>query len=94
MGYSDFVVFPFYLLLFAFIFSRLRRNYKDPLLKKYHKQGFWIKVLGCVAFTIFNAYISPAYVMPQNLVTTSGRPDLSERGENLFYISAGVGIRL
>ena len=42
----------------------------------------------------FNAYVSPAYVMPQNLVTTSGRPDLSERGNNLFYFSAGVGVRL
>ena len=42
----------------------------------------------------FNAYVSPAYVMPQNLVTTSGRPDLSERGSNLFYLSAGVGVRL
>ena len=59
MGYTDFIVFPFYLLLFAFIFSRLRENYTDPLLKKYHKQGFWIKVAGCIAFTIFNAYISP-----------------------------------
>jgi hypothetical protein len=42
----------------------------------------------------FNAYISPAYVMPQNLVTTSGRPDLSERGSNMLYVSAGVGVRL
>ena len=42
----------------------------------------------------FNAYVSPAYVMPQNLVATAGRPDLSERGSNLFYISAGVGVRL
>lgn len=42
----------------------------------------------------FNAYISPAYVMPQNLVITSGRPDLSERGSNMFYFAAGVGVRL
>lgn len=59
MGYTDFIVFPFYLVLFAFIFKLLRRNYKDPLLKKYHRQGFWIKVIGCIAFTIFNAYLSP-----------------------------------
>ena len=59
MGYTDFLIFPFYLVLFAFIFSKLRQNYKDPLLKKYHKQGFWVKVIACIAFTIFNAYISP-----------------------------------
>jgi hypothetical protein len=59
MGYTDFLFFPFYLALFSFLFSKLRQNYSDPLLKKYHKQGFWVKVIACVAFTIFNAYISP-----------------------------------
>lgn len=59
MAYTNLIFFPFYLWLFAWIFSRLRQNYKDPLLKKYHKQGFWVKVFACVAFTIFNAYISP-----------------------------------
>lgn len=42
----------------------------------------------------FNAYVSPAYVIPKNLVTVSGRPDLSERGSNLFYFSVGVGVKL
>lgn len=42
----------------------------------------------------FNAYVSPAYVMPKNLVTVAGRPDLSERGSNMFYFSAGVGVKL
>jgi hypothetical protein len=42
----------------------------------------------------FNAYVSPAYVMPKNLVTVSGRSDLSERGSNMFYLSAGIGIKL
>lgn len=42
----------------------------------------------------FNGYISPAYVMPQHLVTVTGRPGLSEKGDNLFYFSAGAGIRL
>lgn len=42
----------------------------------------------------FNAYISPAYVMPKNLVMVNGRPDLSERGNNMFYFSAGLGVKL
>jgi hypothetical protein len=42
----------------------------------------------------FNAYISPAYVMPKNLVIVSGRPDLTERGSNMFYFTAGVGVIL
>lgn len=28
---------------------------------------------------------TPSYIMPQNLVTIPNRPDLSERGENMFY---------
>lgn len=33
---------------------------------------------------------NPAYVLPQNLITISNRPDLSERGENMFYITVGA----
>lgn len=35
----------------------------------------------------FNAYLAPSFVMPKHLVE-------SERGENLFYITAGLGFRL
>ena len=33
---------------------------------------------------------TPSYVIPQNLVTVEGRPDLSERGEKLFYATVGL----
>ena len=42
----------------------------------------------------FNASLTPSYVMPQNLVNVPNRPDLSENGKNMFYFSAGVGVRL
>jgi hypothetical protein len=42
----------------------------------------------------FNASLTPSYVMPQNLVKIPNRPDLSENGSNMFYFSAGVGVRL
>jgi opacity protein-like surface antigen len=35
-----------------------------------------------------NAYVVPSYVMPQNLLTNI------EKGENLFYVTVGLGIRL
>ena len=34
--------------------------------------------------------LNPAYVLPQNLITVANRPDLSERGANMFYITAGA----
>jgi hypothetical protein len=33
---------------------------------------------------------NPAYVVPQNLVRVEGRPDLTERGREMFYITAGA----
>lgn len=33
---------------------------------------------------------TPSYIIPQNLVTVPNRPDLSERGEPTFYITAGI----
>jgi hypothetical protein len=35
---------------------------------------------------------NPAYVLPQSLITVSNRPDLSERGENMFYITVGAKV--
>lgn len=58
MNYLDFILFPFYVLLFYFIFSARRKNYTDPVLKHYHKQGFWIKIVAVIAFTFFNTMIS------------------------------------
>jgi hypothetical protein len=34
--------------------------------------------------------LTPAYVVPKNLITVKGRPDLSEKGEKMFYATAGV----
>ena len=59
MGLIDFILFPLYVLLFHLFFSWRRKRIDDPLLKKYHKQGFWIKVLGAIAITIFYTRISP-----------------------------------
>ena len=42
----------------------------------------------------FNASVTPAYVIPQNLVTVAGRPDLSERGKEMFYVTFSVGVKL
>jgi hypothetical protein len=41
-----------------------------------------------------NASFIPAYTLPQNLISVAGRPDLSEYGRNLFYMSLSLGIQL
>lgn len=34
--------------------------------------------------------LNPSYILPQNLVSVSGRPDLSENGQNMFYTTLGL----
>lgn len=36
--------------------------------------------------------LNPVYVIPQNLITVQGRPDLSERGREMLYVTAGAKI--
>ena len=40
----------------------------------------------------FQLLFTPAYVIPQNLITVEGRPDLSEQGKKTLY--AAVGFKL
>lgn len=36
------------------------------------------------------ALLTPAYILPQNLVTVPNRPDLSERGKDMFYATVAL----
>jgi len=38
----------------------------------------------------FQLIANPAYVIPQNLIKVENRPDISERGENLLYVTVGA----
>ena len=38
----------------------------------------------------FMLLFTPAYVIPQNLIIVEGRPDLSERGKEMFYATIGA----
>ena len=42
----------------------------------------------------FNGYISPAYVLPQNVVNNNGTIDSASQGKNIFYTVMGIGVRL
>ena len=41
-----------------------------------------------------NASITGSYVMPKSLIAVANRPDLTERGKDMFYVTAGLGVRL
>jgi len=37
-------------------------------------------------------FFTPAFVIPQNLLTVEGRPDLSETGEKMFYVTVAAKV--
>jgi len=43
-----------------------------------------------LAINKFQLLFTPAYVIPQNLIIVDGRPDLSEKGEKMFYATFGA----
>lgn len=59
MNILDFIFFFIYVVIFYVIFSIRRKRYTQPILRKYHRQAFWIKVFGTFSFCIFVIYISP-----------------------------------
>jgi hypothetical protein len=58
MDANDYILFIVYTFVFYLIFKSRRTFYQDPVLRHYHKMGFWIKVFSTIAFTIFNYKIS------------------------------------
>ncbi len=58
MGVLDIILFPLYVLLFHLFFAYRRKKLKDPVLRFYHKWGFWLKIFSTFAITVFNYYIS------------------------------------
>lgn len=58
MTILDFIAFIIYTAIFAFIFSAYRRKIESPVLRRYHKITFWIKVFACFCYAIFVEYIS------------------------------------
>lgn len=58
MNFFDYIIFIVYVFIFYIIFAWRRKRYKDPLLKKYHRNGFWIKVFSSLAYSLFILYVS------------------------------------
>lgn len=50
----DIILFPLYVALFALFFSWRRKKITDPVLKKYHRIAFWIKVFSALAYIIYS----------------------------------------
>ncbi|MEI9943712.1 MAG: hypothetical protein WDN26_05770 [Chitinophagaceae bacterium] len=60
--------------------------------KKFNILSYELSVPVILGMGKFQLLAIPSYVMPQNLITVPNRPDLSERGENLFYATLGAKV--
>jgi hypothetical protein len=54
----DFFLAPVYILILYLFFRAKRKKYDDPLLKKYHRQGFWIKIFASILFMLYYSYLT------------------------------------
>lgn len=58
MGLIDFILLPVYIFILYLFFKRKRKKYADPLLQKYHRQGFWIKIFASILFILYYSYLT------------------------------------
>lgn len=58
--------------------------------KKFNILSYELSMPVILAKGKFQFLAIPSYVIPENLVAVPGRPDLSERGKNLFYATLGI----
>ncbi len=58
--------------------------------QKFNILSYELSVPVILAINKFQLLFTPAYVIPQNLITVEGRPDLSEKGEKMFYATFGA----
>ena len=58
MNYVDFLLAPLYIFLLYLFFRSKRKKYASPLLQKYHRQGFWIKIFACILFVLYYSYFT------------------------------------
>lgn len=71
MGFGDLILTPVYIFLLYLIFKARRKRYDDLLLQKYHRQAFWVKMVGSIFFFIFYGLITGGDSF--NLYHTEGR---------------------
>ena len=62
--------------------------------RKFNLLSYELNMPVVYAYKQLNLILTPAYVLPRNLITVTGQPALSERGANLFYITATAKLTL
>jgi len=62
--------------------------------RKFNLLSYELNMPVVYAYKKLNLILTPAYVLPQNLITVTGQPALSERGANLFYVTATAKLTL
>jgi hypothetical protein len=58
MNYVDVLLTPGYIFILHLFFRARRKKYTDTLLQKYHRQGFWIKIIASILFVLYYSYLT------------------------------------
>ena len=52
----DYILLPLYLGIFFFFAKKMAKHYKEPDLKKYLLTAFWLRMFGCIAYSMIVQY--------------------------------------
>ncbi len=58
MYVADFFLVPVYIIILYLFFKAKRKKYDNPLLRKYHLYGFWIKIFASLLFILYYSYLT------------------------------------
>jgi hypothetical protein len=75
-----------------FLFFSGAQQQVSENVKKFNILSYEFSIPVVFAKGKFMLLFTPAYVIPQNLITVANRPDLSERGKEMFYATLGAKI--
>ncbi len=96
MDFGDLILTPIFILLLFLIFKARRKKYQDQILQKYHRQAFWVKMIGSIFFIIFYGLVTGGD--SYNLYHTEGKnlyEMILKDSQNLQYLfSSGKDFNL
>ena len=74
----------------GFLFFPGNEQLATETAQKFNVLSYEISVPVIFATGKLKLLFTPAYVIPQNILIVEGRPDLSEKGEKMFYATIGA----
>ncbi|HET9431767.1 MAG TPA: hypothetical protein VFO70_11360, partial [Chitinophagaceae bacterium] len=78
----------------SFLFLPIAEDEVTKMVARFNILSYEFSLPLVVGWRRLQIILDPAYVIPQNLIITENRPDLSERGVKKLYTTVGLKFNL